>query len=888
MPPATHVLLKWNADREPQTIERHREIAERSGSVWWGRFAQPGAPGVSADRIAELRAQIKGGVPTFVFLYRRGDVWRSTLQQVTTDPNDVDRDQLPAYYTTRECNAFFRIGDFEHLEADWVTRNLRLANPSAGPLAGALGNQTTPLFVQVSEVSAPSAATPPLQPGNEMSGPTIWCVRAGQGLIALNRFVKDGLVALGWDEVGDPRRFGDDEELLRAAIARSYPGEDTGSAVGVFRRFLSEIRIGDLVITPGDNTIHFGRVAGEPEYAPDADLFRTYRTVEWTRVVARDELSVDAKNALSPQLTCFQVRGARAELLALAEDVVGAKEVDQREPRTWWVNQNRTYTQERAGNYVWAPKEGKGGRSSPIHWSVSSLRPGDRIFHYAGQSIRAVSTVMRSAVEAEMPPNYPGDTWERLGLRVGTEYRDLERAIRLQDIPEDWRIAEGQRAGSGEPAPFDRTGGVKQGYLWWLTSEFIEQLVARFPELGGGAVMVDEFDEQWRSLSDYLTTHPIWQTLAENVDVFDVEASNERINFRTNESKDVRTIYRGEFESHYRQLRRDGQLPRTWDTAKMACLALLPNVEYSLNPLTLYWVHPPSHEIGAPRQHTLVPVPAQPLSMAWLQEQTLWNKEELEELADAVRSRSFQVVLAGPPGTSKTWVARHLSRYLTQGHEQVFRTVQFHPSYSYEEFIEGLRPEADENGVIRFEAVPGVLLRMVRDVGSTPGPHILLIDEMNRANLPKVLGELMYLFEYRDEEIDLRYRTNFKLPSSLRFIGTMNTADRSIRSIDTALRRRFDVVECPPRRDILERYYKRPPHVNEVASLLDGFDRLNAELASKLDRHHTIGHTFFMTPRMTPLQLDRVWKHKIAPLIEEYFFDQPDIAAEFRREELWP
>jgi hypothetical protein len=277
---------------------------------------------------------------------------------------------------------------------------------------------------------------------------------------------------------------------------------------------------------------------------------------------------------------------------------------------------------------------------------------------------------------------------------------------------------------------------------------------------------------------------------------------------------------------------------------------------------------------------------ARQLSMEWLEEQTLWTRQELEQLCEAIRTDSHQLLLAGPPGTSKTWVAKHVAEYLAQEKHQVFRTVQFHPSYSYEEFVEGLRPVATEEGAITFRPVPGVLLRFVSEVGEHEGPHILLIDEINRANLPKVLGELMFLFEYRGETIDLQYRQGFSLPKSVRFLGTMNTADRSIRSMDTALRRRFDIVECPPRRDILERYFRHGG--NEVVGLLDGFEKLNQLLTELLDRHHTIGHSFFMRRPMTAARLEQIWRHKIAPLIEEYFFDQPDLSEKFSIELLWP
>jgi 5-methylcytosine-specific restriction endonuclease McrBC GTP-binding regulatory subunit McrB len=188
--------------------------------------------------------------------------------------------------------------------------------------------------------------------------------------------------------------------------------------------------------------------------------------------------------------------------------------------------------------------------------------------------------------------------------------------------------------------------------------------------------------------------------------------------------------------------------------------------------------------------------------------------------------------------------------------------------------------------MIQFQLVDGIVLDVIKTMSTPDALQVLIVDEMNRANLPKIFGELMYLFEYRDEPIDLQYSKAFRLPRGLRFIGTMNTADRSIRSIDVALRRRFDVFECPPDAGVLERYYAS--YVNTVPDLVGGFEKLNGALRARLDRHHTIGHAFFMADPMTPERLRHVWDHKVAPLIEEYFFDQPDIAAEFVPEEYWP
>jgi 5-methylcytosine-specific restriction protein B len=114
----------------------------------------------------------------------------------------------------------------------------------------------------------------------------------------------------------------------------------------------------------------------------------------------------------------------------------------------------------------------------------------------------------------------------------------------------------------------------------------------------------------------------------------------------------------------------------------------------------------------------------------------------------------------------------------------------------------------------------------------------------------------------------------------------MNTADRSIRSIDIALRRRFDVFECAPDPAILRAWYDQ--HENTVPELLDGFITLNDSLQREIDRYHTIGHTFFMEKKLDPKRLAVIWERKIGPLLDEYFFDRPDLASSFKVSHYWP
>lgn len=276
------------------------------------------------------------------------------------------------------------------------------------------------------------------------------------------------------------------------------------------------------------------------------------------------------------------------------------------------------------------------------------------------------------------------------------------------------------------------------------------------------------------------------------------------------------------------------------------------------------------------------------LSLAELAERTFWSQTDLEELLDALDpdAGKGQVILAGPPGTGKTWIARLVAEYLTRGDRSRLETVQFHPSYGYEEFVEGIRPVSRKGGIV-FDPVEGTVLRMADAITLDGALRVLVVDELNRANVPRVFGELLYLLEYRDEQITLQYSERFALPRGLRLIATMNTADRSVRSIDVALRRRFEVFECKPDVGALERFYALPENSNSVENLTAGFVKLNERLTAELDRHHTIGHAFFMRRHHDWARLERTWKRQIKPLVEDYFFDRPDLVEEFELTQFW-
>jgi hypothetical protein len=228
--------------------------------------------------------------------------------------------------------------------------------------------------------------------------------------------------------------------------------------------------------------------------------------------------------------------------------------------------------------------------------------------------------------------------------------------------------------------------------------------------------------------------------------------------------------------------------------------------------------------------------------------------------------------------------------------------VTFHPSFTYEDFVEGIRPESsDDGGPVRYPLRDGIFKQACKRAVQLAGfmgdfaefcdlapherkrmladarPAVLFVDEINRGNVARILGELITLIEPdkrlgADQELIVTLpgsRQRFGVPSNLWIVGTMNTADRSVVALDVALRRRFAFAECPPRPELLE------------GVVVDGVDvvkllgTINRRLLALRDRDHLIGHAFFLPLKATPTldALRRVFRESVLPLLLEYFHD---------------
>jgi 5-methylcytosine-specific restriction protein B len=291
------------------------------------------------------------------------------------------------------------------------------------------------------------------------------------------------------------------------------------------------------------------------------------------------------------------------------------------------------------------------------------------------------------------------------------------------------------------------------------------------------------------------------------------------------------------------------------------------------------------------RNPPIKPSPKETFSPEDALSEVFLTAEEFESLLAMLRHKK-NIILQGPPGVGKTFTARLLAyAFLRVKDKDRVSLVQFHQSYSYEDFIQGYRPTEDG----RFELKNGLFFEFCKRAQRDPyNDYVFIIDEINRGNLSKIFGELMMLIESdkRGSEfaIPLTYaRTDdeeFFIPENLYFIGTMNTADRSLAMVDYALRRRFSFVTLPPQfdnRKFQESLVKRRAAnelVQKIVTRMNALNKLIADDKKNLGLGYRIGHSFFCPP-VTEQQLDESWytkviRSEIIPLLEEYWFDDED------------
>lgn len=577
-----------------------------------------------------------------------------------------------------------------------------------------------------------------------------WMYAPGEGGTYWNDFYDGGIMAIGWDFLGDLRNYSTKHEIAQALQGHDPESDSSkkNNAVSCYG-FCSEIQVGDIVYAKAGRTKILGRgvVTSDYEFDDRRSRFKHVRKVTWE--IKGEWEAVKSKSFAIKTLTDVT---RYQEFLEYLENLIKADEIGSfsgtddtdKTPAYWWLNAkpsiwdiNKPEIGEKQTYTAFNDK----GNKRRVYKYFQQVKPGDIVLGYASspnKHITAVYTIRKSLY------SNPEEG----------ECIELEKTEQLIH-PLPFRILKETPELAGcEPL------NNNQGSLFSLRPEEYETIRS----------LIDEAEEGLRG------------RLSEIKQLYPLEAVSQ-------------------------------------DTG------------VSIDKIQ-YWLH-------------------------------------------AVEQKG-QAVLYGPPGTGKTFISEKLAQHLVGGTNGFYELVQFHPSYTYEDFIQGIRPEIGDQGNLRYEMKDGRFLSFCRQAQLSDGPCVLIIDEINRANLTRVFGELMYLLEYREQAISLSQGDSFSIPKNVRIIGTMNTADRSIALVDFALRRRFAFIELSPDYDLLKDYLRgQEIDAEQLVSLLK-------EVNDKIqDKNFYLGISFFMKDDILK-ELETIWRMEIETYLEEYFFSQPDAVIPYR------
>lgn len=713
---------------------------------------------------------------------------------------------------------------------------------------------------------------------------TVWGIHNGREEIDP---VQDKAVRIGWDELCDLSALDPSRDAFKKALIKALPETGEGTVpvwAGTLYRFVHKISLGDLVVCPDreTRTLRIGRVSGPYEYWSDYPYYRHARPVEWLTVdVPRDELSLSAQNELSSLTTLFELTTGREEIERLVDDTLPI------------------------------------GEKADFSWVPFYEELADKVLTYRGDRPWLIRRIFAVAERSGVPHLFKYLTTDQGDDRSYREITDIDpftvftpfnRGITLEarlQIAQFYREEFGLTTAA--PTGFDGVPIVNNLNSWFIRFEKdrgpseVENLwnlaevavsYTEKPSESAKEALVSAFDACARGQTRQLTMGLFWIRPRKLAAYDNPNATHIAENYPelaeklTLKSKLTGEHYLANTEVISAWIGKEGHPKELFQLSHDAFLKLQAGPELPSSG---------GAEAAASRSfddsYTVESI---------VEDGAFLGTDQLESALNTL-ARKKNIILQGPPGTGKTWLGRRLGWALSGlKSDKYVSVVQFHPSYSYEDFVRGWRPSSAGN----LELVDGPFIRFCGRAAQDPeNNYVLVVEEINRGNPAQIFGELLTLIENTkrgpESALHLSYPRSddetFFVPPNVCIIGTMNVADRSLALVDMALRRRFAFLDLKPQlgsqwveyvsgrgysRTVLEAFGENIRGVNDMISA----DEM-------LGRHYCIGHSFFVPLQdldaddpdaATSQWLEEILATEIEPLLEEYWFDQPEIAGEAR------
>ena len=746
---------------------------------------------------------------------------------------------------------------------------------------------------------------------------TAWMIRAGEGEKWFSQFIDKNLVAAGWGEIRKATKeplSGKTQQEIYDICGSTYQEspQTVGAHASQVHCFINRIQGGDFVIVPSESgkNISIGLIRSEAIEQPGiSDSYVAIRNILWLTVKSPiSALPSDRIAFLGSPKTVIKTKLSQKNVIDFVESVA---------KKNYWFHLMELGVQTwifQSNPERWSPEAAlKTGfaESWAMNQGFKDVICGDTIVFRESGSNSGLYSIGHVASNVRGVPNdfgnrtisvaYDFEISPRLSKAEIAADIDLQNIATITGQQFTNRRLNNSESGTILNYVISRLKEVvpwseRDVNYWWCNVGVTKKPAIATGKLwahaasSNGAVLTHHTDVKKIKEGDIILLYAdkkivaMGPCLEESIDSTRPEDYPSKISSPEDDSNVPGFLVKGKFEEF------ESSIPFEEVAVDLKNLVDDKGPLASNNAIKMGYLFPLSKQFGEKFMEeygstirTATPVDAKlsqkaeiPLNTSSLAEKLHLTTEWVSDVLALIEKRK-QVIFYGPPGTGKTFIVKALANEIASA-ENV-QLIQFHPSFSYEDFFEGYRPKVSDDGkTMLFEKSPGPLRRMAEKAAANPQQKfVLIIDEINRGNLAKVFGELYFLLEYREESVELMYSNGekFKLPENLILLGTMNTADKSIANLDSAIRRRFQFVSLIPTEEpcdqVLAKWLSKNGLPSTAAKIL-------AKLNSKLSDHNlAIGPAYFMkNNEHSESEIAEIWKYSILPLLEDHFYGQWD------------